>query len=248
MSAPGLDCLLFLEARWSISGVSLLNITHFNSAGNWWDAEGAAEETARPHLLSWVSCLWWGDSCSNPLLMEALRKEIPDYLGIFPKHRTPLYGTPRSKKKKGLLCKFWYVVKVILGHLVTNKKNCSHKYNMTLWTNPTGENSIQAKWEIGKTAPANMISLWEQIQMWKWPPAEIRNGRRTCLVIQLGNCGIFRTLFCRICILRHGRGQFTITCHRCSAIFLQDQPLFSNFPLFEVLETQLTFKSVGEPD
>ena len=42
--------------------------------------------------------------------MEALRKEIPDYLGIFPKHRTPLYGTPRSKKKKGLLCKFWYVV------------------------------------------------------------------------------------------------------------------------------------------
>ena len=131
--------------------------------------------------------------------------------------------------------------------LVTNKKNCSHKYNMTLWTNPTGENSIQAKWEIGKTAPANMISLWEQIQMWKWPPAEIRNGRRTCLVIQLGNCGIFRTLFCRICILRHGWGQFTITCHRCSAIFLQDQPLFSNFPLFEVLETQLTFKSVGEP-
>ena len=119
---------------------------------------------------------------------------------------------------------------------------------MTLWTNPTGENSIQAKWEIGKTAPANMISLWEQIQMWKWPPAEIRNGRRTCLVIQLGNCGIFRTLFCRICILRHGWGQFTITCHRCSAIFLQDQPLFSNFPLFEVLETQLTFKSVGEPD
>ena len=132
--------------------------------------------------------------------------------------------------------------------LVTNKKICSHKYNMTLWTNPTGENSIQAKWEIGKTAPANMISLWEQIQMWKWPPAEIRNGRRTCLVIQLGNCGIFRTLFCRICILRHGWGQFTITCHRCSAIFLQDQPLFSNFPLFEVLETQLTFKSVGEPD
>ena len=119
---------------------------------------------------------------------------------------------------------------------------------MTLWTNPTGENSIQAKWEIGKTAPANMISLWEQIQMWKWPPAEIWNGRRTCLVIQLGNCDIFRTLFCRICILRHGRGQFTITCHRCSAIFLQDQPLFSNFPLFEVLETQLTFKSVGEPD
>ena len=119
---------------------------------------------------------------------------------------------------------------------------------MTLWTNPTGENSIQAKWEIGKTAPANMISLWEQIQMWKWPPAEIRNGRRTCLVIQLGNCGIFRTFFCRICILRHGWGQFTITCHRCSAIFLQDQPLFSNFPLFEVLETQLTFKSVGEPD
>ena len=119
---------------------------------------------------------------------------------------------------------------------------------MTLWTNPTGENSIQAKWEIGKTAPANMISLWEQIQMWKWPPAEIWNGRRTCLVIQLGNCDIFRTLFCRICILRHGWGQFTITCHRCSAIFLQDQPLFSNFPLFEVLETQLTFKSVGEPD
>ena len=29
--------------------------------------------------------------------MEALRKEIPDYLGIFPKQRTP-----RSKKKKGL--------------------------------------------------------------------------------------------------------------------------------------------------
>jgi len=84
--------------------------------------------------------------------------------------------------------------------------------------------------------------------MWKWPPAEIRNGRRTRLVIQLGNCDIFRTFFCRICILRHGWGQFTITCHRCYAIFLQDQPFFSNFPLFEVLETQLTFKSVGEPD
>ena len=38
--------------------------------------------------------------------MEALRKEIPDYLGIFPKHRTPLYGTPRSKKKKGLCVNF----------------------------------------------------------------------------------------------------------------------------------------------
>ena len=99
-----------------------------------------------------------------------------------------------------------------------------------------------------KQLPQIWFHFWEQIQMWKWPPAEIRNGRRTRLVIQLGNCDIFRTFFCRICILRHGWGQFTITCHRCNAIFLQDQPFFSNFPLFEVLETQLTFKSVGEPD
>ena len=30
--------------------------------------------------------------------------------------------------------------------------------------------------------------------------------------------------------------------------FFRNQPLFSNFPLFRVLETQLTFMAVGEPD
>ena len=33
--------------------------------------------------------------------MEALRKEIPDYLGIFPKHRTPLMEPPVQKRRKG---------------------------------------------------------------------------------------------------------------------------------------------------
>ena len=129
------------------------------------------------------------------------------------------------------------------------KKNCSHKYNMTLWTNPTGENSNQAKWEIGKSSSRKYDFTFEN-------KSRCENG----LQLKSGMGGghvwssswatvtFLELFFCRICILRHGWGQFTITCHRCYAIFLQDQPFFSNFPLFEVLETQLTFKSVGEPD
>ena len=67
----------------------------------------------RPHVLTCLAEFLASDEVVHVqirFVMEALRKEIPDYLRIFPKHRTPLYGTPRSKKKKGLLCKFWYVV------------------------------------------------------------------------------------------------------------------------------------------
>ena len=41
---------------------------------------------------------------------------------------------------------------------------------------------------------------------------------------------------------------FTQFCY-CRIVFIfHNRPLFSNFPLFRVLETQLTFMAVGEPD
>ena len=63
-------------------------------------------------------------SCLSQKLRDAVQKKRRDFLGIFPKCRTPpppppLLGTPVSKKKKGLFC--------ILGHLehVWSSQKCS---------------------------------------------------------------------------------------------------------------------------
>ena len=102
--------------------------------------------------------------------------------------------------------------------------------------------------KLEKLLPQIWFHFWNKSNCWKWPLAEMRIERVTYLVFQLSNRDSWRFFCCWYGLVRHVRGQFILICCGCNAIFVQDRPLFPNFPLFWALETQLTFMAVGEPD